>query len=359
MEGTAAGTPVERRIAALEAAARDTLSPETVAYVSGGSGNELTLAEATAAWRDLRLRPRTLPLAAPPPGGSPTSLALLGEALPSPIGLAPVGYQRLLHPDGERATAAGSGDHLLVTSARGDCPIEEVAAAKGAGRVWWHQHYATRQQEVGDRLARRAVEAGARALVLTVDTPYVAVKARQGRLRAVDPVAEQRPVVAADIARLAALTGVPVLVKGVLRGDDARRAVDAGAAGIVVSTHGGRQLDRSVSTAVALPEVVAAVGPGVPVLVDGGVRSGLDVLVALALGAAAVLVGRPVMWALAAGGAEWVRDLLTAWDAELGHVLGLAGCTGAEDVGPDLVRPIPPHGPSGDGGQLRPLGGPA
>ena len=136
---------------------------------------------------------------------------------------------------------------------------------------------------------------------------------------------------AADIARLAALTGVPVLVKGVLRGDDARRAVDAGAAGIVVSTHGGRQLDRSVSTAAALPEVVAAVGPGVPVLVDGGVRSGLDVLVALALGAAAVLVGRPVMWALAAGGAETVRELLAAWDAELGHVLGLAGCVSAGD----------------------------
>jgi 4-hydroxymandelate oxidase len=194
--------------------------------------------------------------------------------------------------------------------------------------------------------------------VLTGDTPYVAGKARAGRPAALGAPAtmtnlachlgpgadagraiEQDPTAGlADIEWLARESGLPVLVKGVLRADDARRCLDAGAAGIVVSNHGGRQLDRAVATALALPEVVGACG-GAPVLVDGGIRAGLDVLVALALGADAVLLGRPIAWALSAGGAAGVADLLGRFDAEFAHVLGLAGCRDPASVDRSLVVP--------------------
>jgi 4-hydroxymandelate oxidase len=201
-----------------------------------------------------------------------------------------------------------------------------------------------------------AVAAGASALVLTGDTPYVSRKARQGRLSSLredeylvnlgqhlpagadpDVDLDQSPdVTETEIGRLAELSGLPVLVKGVLRADDAGRCVDAGAAGLIVSTHGGRQLDRAVPSAAALPAVVASAG-GVPVLVDGGIRSGHDVLVALGLGASAVLVGRPFAWALAAGGADGVRSLAAAFADEFAHVLALAGCRDVASISPDLV----------------------
>lgn len=186
--------------------------------------------------------------------------------------------------------------------------------------------------------------------------PYVSRKARQGRLSSLgeeeylvnlgrhlpagadpDVDLDQSPdVTEAEIGRLHALSGLPVLVKGVLRADDAARCVDAGAAGLIVSTHGGRQLDRALPSAAALPAVVGAAG-GVPVLVDGGVRSGHDVLVALALGASAVLVGRPFAWALAAGGADGVRALAAAYADEFAHVLALAGCASVAAIDPDFV----------------------
>ena len=210
------------------------------------------------------------------------------------------------------------------------------------------------------RSMQRAAAAGATAVVLTGDTPHVGVKKRTGRgdlglsqeqlyvnlaqhlaagVRGSD-VFEQDPTIGLEvIGELAEASGLPVLVKGVLRGDDAQACLDAGAAGVVVSNHGGRQLDRAVPTAQALPEVAAAVAGRAPVLVDGGIRSGVDVLIALALGADAALLGRPVLWALAAGGADAVRDCLSAVTADLAHVMALAGARTLSDVTTDLVAP--------------------
>lgn len=337
-------------IAALEAAARDALPRDVADYYAGGSGTEVTLDEAAAAWLGYRFAPSVL-RAVPDVDASVT---LLGTRLPSPVGIAPMAFQTLLHPDGEVAMATGAGEALLVVSTRATRTFEEIAAARTG--PWWLQVYALRNRAITEAVVGRAVAAGASALVLTGDTPYVSRKARQGRLSSLgeeeylvnlgrhlpagadpDVDLDQSPeVTEAEIGRLAAESGLPVLVKGVLRADDAARCVDAGAAGLIVSTHGGRQLDRALPSAVALPAVVAAAG-GVPVLVDGGIRSGHDVLAALGLGAAAVLVGRPFAWAVAAGGADGVRALAAAYTDEFAHVLALAGCRDVASIPADLV----------------------
>jgi 4-hydroxymandelate oxidase len=212
-----------------------------------------------------------------------------------------------------------------------------------------------RDRGVSDDIARQAAELGAAALVLTVDTPLVARK--PGIIPAVlphngiiaslegrdwsDPLLQQAPDVSArDMARLAEVSGLPVVAKGVLRGDMALRCLDAGAAGVIVSTHGGRQLDGVVSVPEALPEVVAAVGDRAEVYADGGVRTGVDVVRALALGARAVLVGRPVLWALAVGSADGVEQHLTWLTDDVREALALAGCASCADVGPDLAGPV-------------------
>lgn len=320
-------------------------------YFAGGSGREVTLDEATAAWLRYRLVPRVLVDVS----RVVLSTSLLGVALPSPVAVAPVAYQGLLHGDGEQAMVAGAGPHLTIVSTRASRTIESIAAA--ATGPWWFQVYVTADAALSTALALRAAAAGAGALVLTGDTPYIGRKARTGRpvdlggaatmanfaqhlAPGADPAraTEQSPAASLDdIGRLAATTGLPVLVKGVLSADDAHRCLDAGAAGVIVSTHGGRQLDRAVSTAEALPAVVAA-AQGAPVLVDGGIRSGLDALVALALGADAVLLGRPAAWALAHGGAPSVTALLEAMDDELSHVLALAGCPDLTSVTADLLH---------------------
>ncbi|GAA4356992.1 alpha-hydroxy acid oxidase [Angustibacter luteus] len=341
---------------AQHARAREVLGSEALAYYESGAGAELTRREAEAAWSHYRLRPRVLTDVA----AVDLSLDLLGTHLATPLLVAPTAYHRLAHPDGEVATARGAAaaGALLTLSARASQPLESVAQA--AAGPWWFQVYATRDPAVHRGLAVRARDAGATALVLTGDTPFVGRKPLSDSLGipgiedmvAVNSGAHLRPDAATDaadqwpsattdlVAELAALTGLPVLVKGVLRGDEAARCVDAGAAGIVVSTHGGRQLDRVVPSAVALPEVVAAVGDRVPVLVDGGLRSGLDVLTALALGARAVLLGRPVLWALAAGGAAGVRELLDTLTDDLAHVMALAGAPTLDAVTADLVTRI-------------------
>jgi 4-hydroxymandelate oxidase len=214
--------------------------------------------------------------------------------------------------------------------------------------------YVLGDRGVSDEVARRAADAGASALVVTVDVPFVAhkptgplpplppeaiVEALAGRDPA-DPRYQQAPDLGpADIARLKALTGLPVVAKGVLRGDEALRCLDAGADAVIVSTHGGRQLDGVVPSPVALPEVVDAVGDRAEVYVDGGLRTGTHVLRALALGARAVLVGRPVLWGLAVGGADGVREVLDDLTSGTRDALGLAGCTSPADTGRDLVWP--------------------
>ena len=322
-------------LAAQREAALALLPPAVVDYYAGGSGEETSLAEAEQAWRDVRLRPRVLRDVA----DVDTAVTLLGTALRTPVLAAPSAHHGLAHPDGERATAAGvrAAGSLMVLSTRSTVALEEVGADP-----WWLQVYVVRDRARTVELVQRAAAAGASALVLTGDTPYVSTKARRVELPQVPQPRElqQDPALTPDdIGWLAGVSGLPVLVKGVLRGDDAARCLDAGAAGVVVSNHGGRQLDRAVPTARALPEVADAVAGRAPVLVDGGIRSGLDVLCALALGADAVLLGRPVLWALAAGGADGVAGCLDTVTAQLAEVLALAGCACPAAADRSLVAP--------------------
>jgi 4-hydroxymandelate oxidase len=335
-------------LAAHAEAAAAALTPEVLAYYAGGSGDEVTVDEAELAWGAHRLRPRVLRDVA----HVDTSVDLLGTRLTTPVLVAPTALHGLAHPDGEVATASGThaAGSLMVLSTRSSRPLEEVPVGP-----WWFQVYVLRDRGVTRAVVERAAAAGASALVLTGDTPYVGVKHRSGPPpRDVEHLAnlaqhltagqagtsavEQDPSVGLDaIADLTAWSDLPVVVKGVLRSDDARVCLGAGAAGVVVSNHGGRQLDRAVPTARALPEVVDAVGDRAPVLVDGGLRSGLDVLTALALGARAVLVGRPVLWGLAAAGADGVRDCLQALTADVAHVMALAGASSLSSVTRDLL----------------------
>lgn len=341
---------VEPLTDSLDARCAATLNPDIYHYYATGSGQEVSLNEARRAWQTFRLRPRVLVDVSK----VNSETLLLGTRLPSPVAIAPMGYLGSLDAGGEVEVVRGAGSHLTVISTRASRSIEDIAAA--AVGPWWFQVYITADRSLTEALVVRAAAAGARALVLTGDTPYVATKARGGRpsqlgssatmsnfaqyMTAGDDTSvatEQNPgATEADIAWLAELVGLPVLVKGVLRADDACRCLAAGAAGVIVSNHGGRQLDRAVASAFALQEVVAVCGDA-PVLVDGGIRSGLDVLTALALGARAVLVGRPFAWALATGAADGVVGLFRAFDDELAHVLGLAGCSDLSQVGPDLV----------------------
>jgi 4-hydroxymandelate oxidase len=330
------------------------LPPEVVEYYSAGAGAEVTRDEATAAWARFRLRP--WPLRSVP--SIDTAVNLLGSSVRTPVCVAPSAFHGLAHPDAECATVTGAGaaGSLFMLSTRASKRISDVAAA--ASGPWWFQVYVMADRDVTAAVVEDAVRAGARALVLTGDTPYVGRKRRVDGVRIPMPddhyLVNIRPHLAAGVdGRVAAaqdpaigletidwlsrISGLPVLVKGVLRGDAAAACLDAGAAGVVVSNHGGRQLDRAVPSALALAEVVDAVAGRAPVLVDGGVQSGLDVLVALALGAAAVLVGRPVLWALAADGAEGVRSALDALTDDLRHVMALSGVASLSDIDRSLV----------------------
>jgi 4-hydroxymandelate oxidase len=332
---------------ALEDAASRVLPPEVFAYYATGSGDGVTVAEEEASWGRLRFRPRVLRDVSQ----LTTSTTVLGASVAAPVMVAPTATQALAHPDGEVATARGAKAMgcLMVLSMRSSRRLEDVASAAGS---WWQQVYVLRDRGISDEVVRRAAAAGAAALVLTVDTPYVARKVSgrlpvlpaTGLIEALDSREPDDPrlwqaadVGVADIARLADASGLPVVVKGVLRGDEAVRCLDAGVAGVVVSSHGGRQLDGVIPVPQALAEVVGAIDGRCEVYVDGGVRSGRDVLRALAVGARAALLGRPVLWALAAGGSDGVRAMLDEVIADLRESLALAGCQGCDDVGPDLV----------------------
>jgi 4-hydroxymandelate oxidase len=343
----------------LEERARERLPAPVFDYYAGGAETETTLAEATGAWRDWRLRPRVLR------GVSEVRLEteLLGSAVGLPIGVAPWAYQAMAHPDGELATARGAAaaGALMTVSTSATCALEEVAVA-GAGSPAWFQLYRLHSPAHTDDLARRAGAAGYRALVLTVDLPLLGRRRRDLRhefalpadLRMANhpPVDGPQPTLAAlatapwtfdDIGRFGELSGLPVVVKGVLRADDAARCVAAGAAAVWVSTHGGRQVDPAVPSAAALPEVVEAVGEQVEVYADGGIRSGSDVLTALALGATAVFLGRPTTWGLAVGGADGVARVFTGLAEELAHTMALCGLDDVRSVPRDTITPAGRH----------------
>lgn len=341
-------------LAEQEDAARAALSPEVFDYYDAGSGTETTRHEAVRAWSDVRWLPRVLRDVS----AVDLRTTVLGTELSSPVVVAPMALQGLAHPDGEVATAraTAAGGHLMTLSTRASAVFEDVATTVAG--PWWFQVYVTRDRQVTEQLAARASAAGATALVLTGDTPYVGRKSRVGGVRiplpvdqyqvnlgrhlapGSDPAAglEQDPATTDEvIGQLREWSGLPVLVKGVLRPDDALRCLDAGAAGVVVSNHGGRQLDRSVPSAHALAAVVDAVAGRGAVVADSGLRTGLDVMTALALGADAAMVGRPVLWALAAGGPDAVAELLAALDDDLRHVMALAGAAHVGELGRELV----------------------
>jgi 4-hydroxymandelate oxidase len=360
---------------ALEAAARERLDRGVYDYVAGGADDEHSVADAQAAWSRMALRPRVLR------DVSQISMAttVLGGELPVPLLVAPMAYHRMAHPDGEAASAAGAAaagaGYILSTQAT--MTVEEVAEAVPAG-LRWFQVYVVRDRGWTADLVARAAAAGYKALVLTVDVPVLGNRLRDLRNdfrlptglkpanappihRGTTPAVPRTPPASAARQReldldplaqagqfdpgltpevigwLAERSGLPVLVKGVLRGDDALACLEAGAAGVVVSNHGGRQLDTVVASADALAEVTAAVGDRGEVYVDGGIRRGTDVVKALALGARAVLVGRPVLWGLAVGGAAGVERVLSGLAGELRLAMALCGAPDLARLTPDLV----------------------
>jgi 4-hydroxymandelate oxidase len=358
-------------LAALEAAARERLERGVYDYIAGGADAELTLADNLAAWSRLRLRPRVLRDVTE----VSTATTLLGSQVPTPLLVAPMAYHRMAHPDGEAASAAGAAaaGAAYLCSTQATMSVEEVADA-ASDALRWFQVYVVRDRGWTADLVARAAAAGYRALVLTVDVPLLGTRlrdlrndfrlptglkpanappagaARQREL-AVDVLAQAGqfdPALTPDtIAWLAERSGLPVVVKGVLRGDDALACLDAGAAGVVVSNHGGRQLDGVVATADALSEVAEAVGGRAEVYVDGGIRRGTDILKALALGARAVLIGRPVFWGLSADGAAGVERVLSGLTAELRLAMALCGAVSLAEVTADLIAGHASPGPAG------------
>ena len=351
----------------LEALARERLSREAYDYYASGAQDEVTLRENRAAYERLTLAYRVLVDVS----RRDLSATVLGQPVAMPILVAPTAFHRLAVPEGEIATAraAGAAGTVMILSTLSNTPVEEVVAA-ASGPVWF-QLYVYRDRKATEGLVRRAEAAGCRALVLTVDAPYIGRRERDVRNRFHLPpglsVANMLPVgygdlpqatadsglaayVSAlldpslswrDVAWLRSITNLPVLVKGIVRPDDALRAADAGAAGLVVSNHGGRQLDTSPATIEVLPEIADALtarGHEIEVLVDGGVRRGTDVLKALALGARAVLVGRPILWGLAADGEAGAAWALRHLRDELDLAMALAGAPTLADITRDLVR---------------------
>lgn len=355
-------------LADFEPHARVRISEPAWAYFSGGAADELSLRANRAAWDALRLHPRVLRELA----GGHTRTRLLDRELPHPILLAPIAYQQLAHADGEIASAyaAAAQDAGLILSAQSSTPLETVAQAMtgGAGPLWF-QLYIQPDRGFTRELVQRVEAAGYQALVLTVDAPVQGARDRERRagfklpahISAVNLAGTTPPARAAlgsgqsalfdgllstaaswrDIEWVREITRLPLLLKGVQHADDARQAMDLGAAGLVVSNHGGRTLDTVAATAELLPYLAEALraraGPRACLLVDGGIRRGTDVLKAIALGADAVLLGRPYVHALATAGALGVAHALRLLRDELEIAMALCGCKQLSEAGPHLL----------------------
>jgi 4-hydroxymandelate oxidase len=327
-------------------------------YIEGGAGDELTLSANEAAWRAVELAPHVLTGVR----DRDSSVEVLGRRLPHPLIVAPTGFQRLIHPDGEIACARGAraAGAVFCLSTFATTSAKELAAQL-PDLDWWFQLYWFTDRDLNWGLVDNAVAAGAKAIVLTVDLATLGSRERdhhsgfslRGSMVVPNvaetgrhPTAKLAPVWATldpgvcwqDLDELVERAGVPVIVKGLVRGDDARRAADSGAAAVVVSNHGGRQLDTAVAAASALPEVVDAVDGRIDVLVDGGIRRGSDIVKALALGAQAVLIGRPPLWGLAAGGADGVQHVIELLANEFDNALALLGATSAGELDRSLLR---------------------
>lgn len=344
----------------LHAIAREVLPPAVYGYYAGGSDDEVTLAENREAFQRLRIAYRTMIDISQ----RDASTTLMGIPMPSPIILAPTALHKMAHPEGESATARAAASHgaLMTLSSISSLPMETVAEAAPEGRRWF-QLYLFNDDELTEHIIKRAESAGYEALVLTVDAPLLGRRERDFRLGFTLPPGVEaahftaprsvlhgeevatsvgafifQPNLDADKIRwLMERTSLPLIVKGISRGDDADAAIQLGVAAIWVSNHGGRQLDTCLATADALPGVVAAVKGRVPIIVDGGIRRGTDVIKALALGADAVAVGRPQLWGLAAAGEQGVGESIRLLNEELSLAMALVGARNLGEITPDLV----------------------
>lgn len=349
----------------LEALARERLDPMLYDYIAGGAADEWTLAESRAGWTRIQLLPRMLRGVAE----RTTTTTVLGTPVSFPVLVAPMGFHGLCHLEAEEATARAAADEqtIFCASTVSNCSLEAIAQASGGGPRWF-QLYVYRDREITRALVERAKAAGFRALCLTVDTPLAGPRERDRRNSLRMPAhlklgnfpethttshhrGETKGSALAqyiasqwdpgltwkDVEWLRTIANMPVIVKGILAPADAVLAAEHGADAVVVSSHGGRQLDSVPATATMLGPVVDAVQGRVEVLVDGGVRRGTDVLKALALGAKAVMLGRPVLWGLTLDGADGVRAVLRHLRAELDLAMALAGVASVEQVERTLI----------------------
>ena len=348
-----------------EQLAEGLVEPGPWAYLAGGAMDESTLRANVAAFRRWTFRPRVLVDV----GEVSTATTVLGVPVSLPVLVAPVAMHRLYHPDGELATAraAAAEDTVFCTSTMTTYSHNEIADAV-PGLHQWAQLYVLSDEGATRAHLEEAVAAGCSAIVLTVDTPVLGRRERDARTGFAVPADVPLPYAAAllgnvahspatqaglfsasltwrDIEWIAAATKLPVLLKGIVTQEDALLAVEHGAAGVIVSNHGGRQLDGAPATLDALEEVADAVAGRIEVLFDGGVRRGSDAVKALALGAQAVLVGRPAIWGLAVDGEAGVRRVLSLLREEIANTLALLGCTRPEEVGRVHIQPTVPYDP--------------
>ena len=346
-------------VGSLEARALEVLDRAAYDYFAGGADDEVTLRDNEQAWRRIRLLPRVMRDVS----SVTTARELLGTSTAAPMLVAPMAFQRMAHPEGEiaMAKAAAAAGIPMVISTMSTTTLEDVAVAVPDG-IHWFQFYVHKDRDLSRRLLERAVASGCTAVVLTVDLAVVGRRRRDeanrfelpGHLTAANLEkslessggsalseysnhAFEQAITPALLEWVAGLSELPLLVKGVLHPDDASAAIDVGAAGVIVSNHGGRQLDGAVATADALGPVVEAVAGRVPVLVDGGIRGGTDVVKAMALGADAVLVGRPALWGLALGGAVGAAAVLQELIDELARAMTLCGVTTLAEIDRSLL----------------------
>jgi isopentenyl diphosphate isomerase/L-lactate dehydrogenase-like FMN-dependent dehydrogenase len=335
-----------------ERLAEEKLDPGAFGYFAGGAGDELTLRANLEAFRRIKLRPRMLVDVTT----VSTRTTVLGHEVSMPLMVSPVAFQRLAHPDGEAATAraAARAGTIFCLSTTASASSEKIAAAAPDG-VRWFQLYVFKDRGLTRALLEEAAAAGFSAVLLTVDLPRFGRRERDLRTdvripdelvpslvragKSAKPLTPEESfnllamdVSWRDVEQFAAWSGLPVLVKGILTAEDALLAIESGAVGVVVSNHGGRQLDGVPASLEALPEVVEAVAGRVPVLMDGGIRRGTDVLKALALGAQATLAGRPLVWGLAAGGEDGAYRVLELLRDEIELGLALLGCRSPSEV---------------------------
>jgi len=323
-----------------ERLARTAMSHMAYEYVSAGAADEHSLGWNRSAWQQLRLRPRVLVDVAT----IDLQTTLFGETLPSPIVLAPAAYQRTMHPEGEVASARGAGASgtPMIVSTAATSAFTEVRAATSA--PLWFQLYVQSDRAFTRELVAHVQDAGCRALCVTVDTPTLGARDRMVKAKFSLPEGMETPhlhdvstklrgvitperisITWRDIEWLRSIARVPVLLKGILDPDDAARAIEAGADGVIVSNHGARNLDTVPATIEALPAIAERVAGRIPLLVDGGIRRGTDVVKAIALGATAVLIGRPYCYGLSVGGAEGVARVIEILRTELELAMKLCG----------------------------------